>query len=244
MDWFNRPDQPAEAQKEPLRVSELSAIIEDLLDNPCLQDIWVRGEVTNYTHHARGHRYFSLSEKGGGNTAAVIKCVMWRSDAERLAFTPAEGMEVLVSGTVRLYAPHGAYQLQVKEMKRAGLGEKFLLVEQWKRELAARGTLFCGKETSAPAIPRTDWRGHFRDRGGHPRYQDSCRTALPGRNYYLADSSPGRKRPPRNRSGNTPPVCQGATSLSLPGAGGVLKISSRSTIPMSSGRSLHPRSRS
>jgi exodeoxyribonuclease VII large subunit len=153
MDWFNRPDQPAEKIQEPLRVSELSAIIEDLLDNPCLQDIWVRGEVTNYTHHTRGHRYFSLSEKGEGNTGAVIKCVMWKSDAERLAFKPAEGIEVLVSGTVRLYAPHGAYQLQVKEMKRAGIGEKFLLVEQWKRELAAKGLFSAERKRPLPQFP-------------------------------------------------------------------------------------------
>jgi exodeoxyribonuclease VII large subunit len=95
-------------------VSELSAIIRDLLDDPRLLDIRVRGEVTNYKHHGRGHRYFSLSENGGGSTAAVIKCVMWRSDADRLTFTIGEGMEVIVSGSVTVYAPHGAYQLQVK----------------------------------------------------------------------------------------------------------------------------------
>ena len=90
MDWFNRPEviRVVDKAKAPLRVSELSVIIEGLLDSPLLQDILVRGEVTNYTHHARGHRYFSLSEKGGGNTSAIIKCVMWRSDAERLTFIP------------------------------------------------------------------------------------------------------------------------------------------------------------
>ena len=133
-------------------MSELSAIIEGLLDDARLQGVWVKGEVTNYTHHSRGHRYFSLSEKGGGSTAAVIKCVMWRSDAERLAFTPAEGMEVIVSGTVRLYAPHGSYQLQVKEMKKAGLGEKYLLVEQWKKRAGSRG-LFCSGRNAPPRFP-------------------------------------------------------------------------------------------
>ncbi|MDD1684154.1 MAG: exodeoxyribonuclease VII large subunit, partial [Methanoregula sp.] len=78
MDWFSIREGPPCAA--PLRVSELSAIITELLDDPRLQDIRVRGEVTNYKHHGRGHRYFSLSEKGGGSTAAVIKCVMWRSD--------------------------------------------------------------------------------------------------------------------------------------------------------------------
>ena len=139
MDWFNTPDESPPGKNAPLRVSELSEIIVLLLDDSRLQDIRVRGEVTNYKHHGRGHRYFSLSEKGGGSTAAVIRCVMWRSDADRLAFTPEEGMEVVVSGSVTVYAPHGAYQLQVRAMERAGLGEKYLLVEQWKQELTALG---------------------------------------------------------------------------------------------------------
>ncbi len=153
MDWFNRPDIAVVVERIPLRVSELSEIIEGLLDNPLLQDILVRGEVTNYTHHARGHRYFSLSEKGGGNTAAVIKCVMWRSDADRLSFNPSEGMEIIVTGTVRAYAPHGSYQLQVRELRKAGLGEKFLLVEQWKKELAAEGCFSLERKRILPAFP-------------------------------------------------------------------------------------------
>lgn len=153
MDWFNKPDESPGGKTAPLQVSELSAIIEGLLDDARLQGVWVKGEVTNYTHHSRGHRYFSLSEKGGGSTAAVIKCVMWRSDAQHLTFNPAEGMEVIVSGTVRLYAPHGSYQLQVKELKKAGLGEKYLLVEQWKKELAAEGCFASEKKRLLPKFP-------------------------------------------------------------------------------------------
>jgi exodeoxyribonuclease VII large subunit len=153
MDWFYHAEVTTIDEKAPLKVSELSAIIEGLLDDPLLQDILVRGEITNYTHHTRGHRYFSLSEKGGGNTAAMIKCVMWRSDAERLSFCPAEGMEIIVSGTVRTYAPHGSYQLQVKGMRKAGLGEKFLLVEQWKKQLAAEGCFSLERKRCLPAFP-------------------------------------------------------------------------------------------
>jgi exodeoxyribonuclease VII large subunit len=153
MDWFYSPDVPAGVSAPPLSVSELSLIIERLLDDPLLQDIRVRGEVTNYTHHSRGHRYFSLSEKGSGNSAAVIRCVMWRSDADRLAFVPADGMEVIASGTVRLYAPHGAYQLQVREMKKAGVGEKYLLLEQWKKELAAEGVFAADRKRPLPRFP-------------------------------------------------------------------------------------------
>jgi exodeoxyribonuclease VII large subunit len=153
MDWFSTPEEPQAGKAAPLLVSELSAIIEELLDNARLQDIRVRGEVTNYKHHSRGHRYFSLSEKGGGSTAAVIKCVMWRSDAERLPFNPEEGMEVIISGSVTLYAPHGVYQLQVKKMEKAGLGEKYLLVEQWKKELAALGLFAADRKRELPVFP-------------------------------------------------------------------------------------------
>jgi len=153
MDWFYREESSPHPDTVPLKVSEVSAIIERLLDDPLLQDIRVQGEITNYTRHSRGHRYFSLSEKGAGSTAAVIKCVMWKSDADRLAFTPLEGMDVIVTGTVRLYAPHGAYQLQVKSMKKAGLGEKYLLVEQWKKELAAEGIFAAERKRSLPRFP-------------------------------------------------------------------------------------------
>lgn len=153
MDWFSTPEEPQGGRSAPLLVSELSAIIGELLDDPRLQNIRVRGEVTNYKHHSRGHRYFSLSEKGGGSTAAVVKCVMWRSDADRLPFIPEEGMEVVVSGSVTLYAPHGAYQLQVKKMEKAGLGEKYLLVEQWKKELAVLGLFATERKRDLPAFP-------------------------------------------------------------------------------------------
>jgi len=156
MDWFNTPEEPPEgkaAPAAPLLVSELSAIIGELLDDRRLQDVRVRGEVTNYKHHGSGHRYFSLSEKGGGSTAAVIKCVMWRSDADRLAFRPDEGMEVVVTGSVTVYAPHGAYQFRVRSIEKAGLGEKYLLVEKWKKDLAAQGLFSQERKRELPAFP-------------------------------------------------------------------------------------------
>jgi exodeoxyribonuclease VII large subunit len=154
MDWFSSEDPAVPVVPDaPMSVSEVSAVIAALLDDPSLQDIRVRGEVTNYTHHSRGHRYFSLSEKGGGSTAAVIRCVMWRSDAQRLSFSPEEGMEVIITGSVRHYAPHGAYQLQVDSMARAGVGEKYLLVERWKADLAAEGAFAAETKRPLPQFP-------------------------------------------------------------------------------------------
>ena len=153
MDWFYSPETSSAVPTAPLSVSAVSKIIAGLFEDERLQDLRVTGEVTNYTHHTRGHRYFSLSEKGGGNTTAVIKCVMWRSDAERLAFTPEDGQAVIVTGSVRLYAPHGAYQLQVKAMQAAGLGEKYLLLEKWKKELAEEGCFAAERKRELPVFP-------------------------------------------------------------------------------------------
>jgi len=153
MDWFYSPETPSAVPTAPLSVSAVSKIIAGLFEDERLQDIRVTGEVTNYTHHTRGHRYFSLSEKGGGNTTAVIKCVMWRSDAERLAFIPEDGQAVIVTGSVRLYAPHGAYQIQVKAMQAAGLGEKYLLLEKWKKELALEGCFAAERKRELPTFP-------------------------------------------------------------------------------------------
>src|SRR5208283_3771960 len=161
MDWFYRTE-PSETQEwpempvvpdTPLTVREVSGIIERLLDDRQLQDIRVLGEVTNYKHHSRGHRYFSLSEKGGGSTAAVVRCVMWRSDADWLSFAPEDGMEVVVTGSVRVYPPAGTYQLQIKKMTRGGAGEKYLLVERWKKDLAVEGCFAVERKRPLPPFP-------------------------------------------------------------------------------------------
>jgi exodeoxyribonuclease VII large subunit len=161
MDWFYRtgpqetlePDDVSVLPESPLTVAEVSGIIERLLDDRQLQDIRVMGEVTNYKHHARGHRYFTLSEKGGRSMAAAIRCVMWRSDADRLSFDPEDGMGVVVTGSVRVYPPHGSYQLQVKSMARGGSGEKYLLLERWKKELLAEGCFAPERKRPLPLFP-------------------------------------------------------------------------------------------
>ncbi|MDN5339248.1 MAG: exodeoxyribonuclease large subunit [Euryarchaeota archaeon] len=134
-------------------VSEVSGLICDLLDDPRLHQIWVRGEVTNYKNHGSGHRYFSLSE-GNGRDAAVINCVMWRSSASALAFTPKDGMDVLAWGSVEVYEPHGRYQFIVREMLPAGLGERHLMVERWKQELEAEGLFAPERRRPLPLFPQ------------------------------------------------------------------------------------------
>ena len=135
-----------------LRVSEVSGIIVDALDIQELQDFWVQGEVSNFRPHPSGHHYFSLSETVGSR-GYLVNCVMWRSAACRLDFEPKNGMAVVVSGSVQVYEPQGKYQIIVREMKKAGEGEKHLLVERWKRELAAEGLFEQARKREIPRYP-------------------------------------------------------------------------------------------
>lgn len=134
-------------------VLEITAIIRDALDLPVLAGCWVRGEVTNYTRASSGHRYFSLSEARGGKSA-VINAVMFRGSARALAFEPGNGMDVIAYGHVGLYEPQGKYQFYVEDMRLAGEGEKHLLVERWKRDLAAEGLFAAARKRGIPPFPR------------------------------------------------------------------------------------------
>jgi exodeoxyribonuclease VII large subunit len=133
-------------------IAEVSHLIHHLLDDQRLQGIWVEGEVRNYSSSAKGHCYFSLSEQQGGQTY-VINCAMWRSYARELTFAPADGMHVLAWGSVEVYEPHGKYQFIVRDLARVGEGEKHLLVQRWKEELAREGLFEAARKQPLPRMP-------------------------------------------------------------------------------------------
>jgi exodeoxyribonuclease VII large subunit len=133
-------------------ISEISSVISSVLDDSRLQDIWVRGEVTNFRPHVSGHRYFSLGERAQ-NGGAVLHCVMWRNDARRIGGEFRDGMDVIAFGSITHYAPQGKYQFVVRELKHTGEGEKHLLVERWKAELAAEGLFSEERKKPLPRFP-------------------------------------------------------------------------------------------
>jgi len=147
---------PAVPWQEPapvvLGVAEISGIISDALDDERLQEIWIRGEITSYKHHHSGHRYFSLSEQVSGRNYA-IKCIMWQSRAQGLDFEPRDGLVVIALGSVQVYEARGDLGFYVQEMLPAGAGEKHLLVEKWKKELAAEGLFAEERKRPLPAFP-------------------------------------------------------------------------------------------
>ncbi|NIS27274.1 exodeoxyribonuclease VII large subunit, partial [candidate division KSB1 bacterium] len=114
-------------------VTELTREIKFLLQSTFPQ-VWVQGEISNFTHHSSGHMYFSLKDEN-----SQISCVMWRSRNYNLYFTPQVGMKVTVNARVTVFERRGAYQLDVYQLLPAGAGELQLAFEQLKRRLLEEG---------------------------------------------------------------------------------------------------------
>lgn len=114
-------------------------------------DLWVRGEVTNWTRSSAGHRYFSLRDQ---ERDASVACVFFRGDAWRLPADPEDGMEVFVHGRPTLYARQGRFQLRVRALEAAGEGLWRIAFERLRRELAAEGLLDPERKRALPEFPR------------------------------------------------------------------------------------------
>lgn len=115
-----------------------------------LERILVRGEVSNCKYHASGHIYFTLKDAVG-----AIACVMFAGNRRGLAFRMKEGDNVIVSGSVQVYERDGKYQLYAKQITLDGVGERYVRLEQLKRELAEMGMFAQEYKQPIPAYPRT-----------------------------------------------------------------------------------------
>ncbi len=115
-----------------------------------LQDIWLKGEISNFTRHSSGHMYFTLKDEGGR-----IKCIMFASYNQRLPFVPKDGMKVLARGGISVYERDGQYQFYATAMQPDGVGSLYLAFEQLKRKLEAEGLFSDRFKRPIPAYPRT-----------------------------------------------------------------------------------------
>ncbi|WP_243290266.1 exodeoxyribonuclease VII large subunit [Bacillus sp. FJAT-47783] len=118
--------------------------------DPHLQDIWVKGELSNVKIHSRGHVYFTLKDKG-----ARIQAVMFASQIRHLKFRPEDGMKVLIRGEISVYEPSGTYQIYAKEMQPDGIGSLYLAYEELKRKLDGEGIFDSKHKKKIPAYPET-----------------------------------------------------------------------------------------
>ncbi len=133
---------------EILSISQLTGIIKRVLENNFTR-VWVEGEVSNFTHYASGHMYFSLKDSN-----AQIRCVMFSGTNRYLNFRPQNGMHVRVSGAISVYAPQGSYQLIVSEMMPVGVGELHQAFENLKKKLDREGLFESRWKKAIPRFPR------------------------------------------------------------------------------------------
>lgn len=132
-----------------LKVSELNEYLKNMFDaNPRLENIYVRGELSNYKIYPSGHHYFTMKDEGG-----ALKCVMFRGSASRLKFTPRDGMKVIAFGRVTVYPRDGAYQLYVSAITPDGLGELQLAFQQLRERLEREGLFDPAHKKPLPAYP-------------------------------------------------------------------------------------------
>ncbi len=131
-------------------VGELSAYVRQMFDlDYRLRDMDVSGEISNFTRAASGHLYFTLKD-----SAAQLKCVMWRSQAERLRFRPTEGDAVIAHGRVSVYEVGGVYQLYVDHLQPAGRGDLAAAFERLKDKLAGEGLFDADHKRPIPGFAR------------------------------------------------------------------------------------------
>ncbi len=138
--------------KSPSRwtVSDLTRHLRQLLEsNEALQNIWVQGEISNLARPASGHLYFTLKD-----SAASLRCVMWRSDVTRLRLALQDGMAVEVHGGIRVYEPQGLYQLQADAIRPLGEGALYQEFLRLKALLEAEGLFDPERKRAIPQLPR------------------------------------------------------------------------------------------
>ena len=139
-----------ELNEQAWTVSDLTAYIRELFEiDYRLQDIEVSGEISNFTRARSGHLYFTIKDAG-----AQLKCVMWRSAAERLRFSPADGDAVVAAGRISVYEASGAYQLYANSLQPAGRGDLALAFEQLKQRLADDGLFDPEHKKAIPVAPK------------------------------------------------------------------------------------------
>lgn len=114
-----------------------------------LGDIWLRGEISNFTHHSSGHMYFTLKDKD-----SRLKSIMFASHNVKLPFMPKEGTKVLARGNISVYERDGNYQFYVTAMQPDGIGSLFLAFEQLKRKLEAEGLFHASRKRPIPKHPK------------------------------------------------------------------------------------------
>ena len=133
-----------------LTVEELNEYVrKSLAGDPMLRNLFLRGEISNFKRHISGHLYFTLKDEN-----SAIQCAMFRTSAMGLQFRPADGMKVVLRGSVGLYVKTGSYQFYAEGMEEEGLGDIHLRMEALKKKLQAEGLFDAALKKPLPLLPK------------------------------------------------------------------------------------------
>lgn len=138
-------------EKEYLTVTALTKYIKYKFDNDVhLKNVYLKGEISNFKHHSRGHFYFTLKDD-----SSQISAIMFASSSKNVVFRPEDGMSVLVEGYLTVYEASGQYQIYCKSMTEDGLGNLHVAYEQLKKKLEQEGLFDPRHKKQIPKFPKT-----------------------------------------------------------------------------------------
>ena len=135
---------------EPMTVTQLNSYVKALIDHDeLLNNIYIKGEISNFKRHYTGHLYFTLKDKG-----SLIKCVMFKTYTSYLNFEPKDGDNVVILGTVAVFERDGIYQIYAKGMERDGIGALYEAYEKLKAKLELEGLFDKKYKKEIPFLPK------------------------------------------------------------------------------------------
>ena len=134
----------------PISVTDLNKYIKDkIASDEMLNNVLVKGEISNYKHHYTGHLYFTLKDEN-----SLIKCIMFKGYAANLKFEPRDGMKVMVFGTVSVFERDGVYEMYWKDMEEDGMRSLYKVYEEMKARLAKEGLFDQSHKKKIPLMPK------------------------------------------------------------------------------------------
>ena len=135
---------------KPMTVTDLNLYVKDkFVKDEFLNNVLVKGEISNYKKHYTGHLYFTLKDEN-----SLIKCVMFKGYADKLQFVPREGSKVIVFGTVSVYERDGVYQIYSKAMQEDGVGDLYQKYQKLKQDLEEQGYFDIAHKKPIPKMPK------------------------------------------------------------------------------------------
>ncbi len=136
---------------KPITVEELNKYIKNKIDgDEFLNNVYVKGEISNFKLHYTGHMYFTLKDE-----KSLVKCIMFKSYTGYLNFMPKDGMKVCILGSVSVFERDGVYQIYAKAMKQDGIGTLYEAYEKLKAKLEAEGLFDKEHKKKIPMFPKT-----------------------------------------------------------------------------------------